>query len=655
MATKRSGFPRLAAGVQASVLAGCAALSGCAPTQVPPQASSQSAPAISVIQRDTDSAASLSPATGADAGVAYPVTSPSNSPAAADLAGSATAFATRNALYEPVRFADLPGWSTDNVTDAWEAFRRSCTALGAKAGWAAPCVASRSVDAGNAAAVRRFFEENFAVYQIRNVDKSTRGVLTGYYEPTLNGSRKYRRPYVYPVYGVPRDMLFLDQRRLPSNTRNTAMAARIDNHTVIPLTTVSTGNLQGVYALELRDSVPDIRDKKLRLRLDGNRIVPYYSRAEIERGRLNAPVLAYVDDPAMLYSMQLQGAGKIRLPDGTILRLAYAEQNGFAFIPPVASAKSSGKKIRVRGVDMDIDVEEDTSGPDPASAGQAMASSTAGAKADPDMSSASTDANDDTPRSSLLRDAGTASPSGADNPDNAGNASADSGNGSDSGSGQPASPLLRGFNLVKSAQPAVHPARTSASAALAGNSSGSARTTSPAQAAAQSAQAPGMPSGNPALSGAPAINYLFATTDPSYVFFKPIPDSPTGPIGALGVPLSAGRSAAIDPRTTPLGAPVFVGVSNAPAGHVSINRLVMAQDAGGAIRGAVRADFFFGSGPQAQVQASTMKQPTEMWILLPKGLRIAAKETRIRVRGAPVEPPPDCVVSDPDLCVDDPR
>jgi membrane-bound lytic murein transglycosylase A len=51
----------------------------------------------------------------------------------------------------------------------------------------------------------------------------------------------------------------------------------------------------------------------------------------------------------------------------------------------------------------------------------------------------------------------------------------------------------------------------------------------------------------------------------------------------------------------------------------------MAQDAGGAIRGAVRADFFFGSGPQAQVRASTMKQPTEMWALLPNGLRIAAK------------------------------
>lgn len=607
-------------------------LFGCANSPTPPQAASQAAPASNVFasQPEADSPTSLTPAGGADAGVAYPITNP----ASPDLAGTATAFATRNAIYEPVRFADLPGWSTDNVADAWDAFKRSCTVLGTKAGWSAPCAQSHSVDARDAAAIRGFFEQNFTVYQIRNVDKTTRGVLTGYYEPTLNGSRKYRRPYVYPIYGVPRDMLFLDQRRLPPTALNTAIAARIENHAVIPLSSVSTGNLKGVYALELRDSVPDIRDKKLRLRLDGNRIVPYYSRSEIEHGRLNAPILAYVDDPAMLYSMQLQGAGKIRLPDGSILRLAYAEQNGFAFIPPVANAKGGGKKIRVRGVEMDIDIEEDTSSP-----GAAGNETTDDTMAKP----SGTLASDDAPQSSLLRDAGngdttttttTTTAAAADNDD------------------EPASPLLRGFNLAKTAQPAVHPARVSASGTLSGNNNANSATVARTTSSPQPMQDP---ADAPTLSGKSPINYLFATTDPSYVFFKAIPDSPTGPIGALGVPLSAGRSAAIDPRTTPLGAPVFVGVSKASGGNAPINRLVMAQDAGGAIRGAVRADFFFGSGPQAQIQASTMKQPTEMWVLLPKGLKIAAKDSRIRVRGAPVEPPPDCVVSDPDLCVDDPR
>ena len=580
-----------------AMLAGmlCAAVIGC---------SSSQAPQTAVPPADPTTSTSLTPAVGADAGVSYPLGTP-----ATELAGTPSAFATRNAIYQPVRFSDLPGWGRDDVEQSWDAFKRSCVVLAGKPGWSAPCAAARSVDARNGAAVRRFFEQNFTVYQIRNVDRSVNGLLTGYYEPTLNGSRKRSGPYVYPVYGVPRDMLFLDQRRLPPNARNTAIAARIENQNVIPLTSVSTGNLKNVYALELGDSIPDIRDKKLRLRLAGNRIVPYYSRAEIEHGGLNAPVLAYVEDPAMLYSMQLQGAGRIHLPDGSTLRLTYAEQNGFPFNPPVASASTKGRKILVRGVE--IDMEE----------GEANA----------DVPGTNSAAADDAPQSPLLRDASAGANSNAAAPDTSGA----TGN-------EPTSPLLRGFNLVKGATPAVHPERAS----LQGNAG------QPASQPRQTAQAQPAANNGPALTGKP-INYLFATSDPSYVFFKTIPDSTNGPIGALGVPLSAGRSAAIDPRTTPLGAPVFVstGDTSSPGG-ASLTRLLMAQDAGGAIRGAVRADFFFGSGPQAQALASKTRQPTQMWVLLPNGLKISAKEPRVRVRGAPLAPTLDCVVSDPDLCVE---
>lgn len=575
----------------------CAAVIAC---------SSPQAPQTAVPAADLPTSAPLTPAVGADAGVSYPLGTPST-----ELAGTPSAFATRNAIYQPVRFSDLPGWSRDEVEQSWDAFKRSCVVLAGKPGWSAPCTAARSVDARNGAAVRRFFEQNFTVYQIRNVDRTANGLLTGYYEPTLNGSRKRTGPYVYPVYGVPRDLLFLDQRRLPPNARNTAIAARIENQNVIPLTSVSTGNLKNVYALELGDSIPDIRDKKLRLRLAGNRIVPYYSRAEIEHGRLNAPVLAYVEDPAMLYSMQLQGAGRIHLPDGSTLRLAYAEQNGFPFSPPVASASTKGRKVLVRGVE--IDLEE----------GEANADAPAG----------NSTAADNAPLSPLLRDANAGA--GADSTAATPDASGASGN-------EPTSPLLRGFNLVKGANPAVHPERASLQ--------GSAGQT-PSQ-PRQTAQVQPEANNGPALTGKP-INYLFATSDPSYVFFKTIPDSTNGPIGALGVPLSAGRSAAIDPRTTPLGAPVFVSTGDTSSpGSASLTRLLMAQDAGGAIRGAVRADFFFGSGPQAQAQASKTRQPTQMWVLLPNGLKISAKESRVRVRGAPLAPTLDCVVSDPDLCVE---
>ncbi|WP_439899760.1 murein transglycosylase A [Paraburkholderia phymatum] len=521
-------------------------------------------------------------------------TAPDTSAASANASTSA-AFSTRHAYYAPTRFADLPGWSTDNLGNSWDAFKRSCAVLGSRAGWSAPCIASRSVDARNVAAIRIFFETYFNAYQIRNTDKSGEGTLTGYYEPLLNGSPQYGGAFLYPVYGTPDDMLYLDVRRLPERARGAVSAARIEGRTVVPVTDSAASGVKGVYVLDLRDSVPDIRDKKIRLRLDRERIVPYYTRAEIERGALKAPILAYVDDPAMLYSMQVQGAGKVRMPDGTVRRFAYAEQNGRPFVPPVARAGGgSGQRITVRGMDVEIDVVDETS---------TGAISTADARtpgdATGDVTSTSARAQDDD---------------------------------------EPASPLLRGFKLAAATPQSggsVTPA-ISAAASKPGNAATSAAKTAASGAATAS------------------VKRVFAISDPSYVFFRRIPDSPDGPLGALGVPLSAGRSVAVDPRTTPLGAPVFVSTQDDPQTPGAIDRLMMAQDSGGAIQGAVRADYFYGFGQNAQAQASRTKERIRMWVLLPKGLHIAAQEATMKTRGgAPAASSADCLVSDPDLCVDD--
>ncbi|MEM5299662.1 MltA domain-containing protein [Burkholderia sp. JPY481] len=496
---------------------------------------------------------------------------------------SSGGFATRHAYYEPTAFADLPGWDTDDVTASWEAFRRSCTVLGARSGWSEPCNAARAVDVGNVAAIRRFFETYFNAYQIRNPDRSLDGTMTGYYEPLLNGSQQYGGAYLYPVYGTPADMLYLDARRLPDRARGGVSAARIDGRNVIPLSDATTGDLKGVYALDLRDSVPDIRDKKIRLRLDGGRIVPYYTRAEIERGTLKAPILAYVDDPVMLYSMQLQGAGKVRMSDGSIRRFAYAEQNGRPFLPPLArngNATAGARKLVVRGMEMEVDVSDD----------RAAAAS------------------------------------------NNGNATAADGD------DEPTSPLLRGFTLATTTPANAGAIRPAVSGSTGGHAAGN------AAGAGTNAQ----------TSNAPKPHPVFAISDPSYVFFRAIPDSPNGPLGALGVPLSAGRSVAVDPRTTPLGAPVFVSTRDDPQAPGAINRLMLAQDSGGAIQGAVRADYFYGFGQTAQTQASHTKERLRMWVLLPKGLRIAAQQTSLKTRGgAPAPSDADCLVSDPVLCVDD--
>jgi membrane-bound lytic murein transglycosylase A len=107
-------------------------------------------------------------------------------------------------------------------------------------------------------------------------------------------------------------------------------------------------------------------------------------------------------------------------------------------------------------------------------------------------------------------------------------------------------------------------------------------------------------------------------TNPSYVFFRELPRELPGPLGALGVPLTPERSIAVDARAVPLGVPVYLATTW-PNTSDSLNRLMVAQDTGGAITGGVRADFFWGFGDAAGSQAGKMRQQGRMWVLLPKG------------------------------------
>ena len=103
----------------------------------------------------------------------------------------------------------------------------------------------------------------------------------------------------------------------------------------------------------------------------------------------------------------------------------------------------------------------------------------------------------------------------------------------------------------------------------------------------------------------------------SYVFFREIAD-PRGPFGALGVPLVPQYSLAVDRRHVPLGAPVYLATT-LPLSEEPLMRLIAAHDTGGAIRGVVRADFFWGSGEQAGAAAGRMRQNGKMWLLWPRG------------------------------------
>jgi len=117
----------------------------------------------------------------------------------------------------------------------------------------------------------------------------------------------------------------------------------------------------------------------------------------------------------------------------------------------------------------------------------------------------------------------------------------------------------------------------------------------------------------------PQAGQQLLAENPSYVFFRELPADTISPPGALGVPLTAERSLAVDPRTIPLGAPVFLA-TNWPGSEEPLKRLMVAQDTGGAIKGQVRADFFWGMGDAAGSLAGRMKQQGRLWVLLPRDI-----------------------------------
>jgi membrane-bound lytic murein transglycosylase A len=290
----------------------------------------------------------------------------------------------------------------------------------------------------DADAVRAFFQDFFLPWQSLQPDGSQDGLVTGYYEPLLRGSRTPSYKYRYPLYAAPDDLLVVD--------------------------------LSAIY--------PELKSLRLRGRLQGNRVVPYWTREEIENGF--APVhgkeLAWVDDPVELFFLQVQGSGRIQLDNGNIMRVGYADQNGYPY-------RSIGRWLVENGE----------------------------------------------------------------------------------------------LTLDKASMQGIkewgrrHPDRL------------------------------------PALLNA----------NPSYVFFRELPNHASGPMGSLGVPLTPERSIAVDPRVIPMGAPVWLATTWPNSGQ-PMNRLVMAQDTGSAIQGNVRADYFWGFGEEAGKLAGAMKQKGRMWVLLPK-------------------------------------
>ena len=174
------------------------------------------------------------------------------------------------ASFSAVSWQALPGWQEDDLVQAWPAWLRSCDALRKRSGevnWRQVCSQTASVSSRDSQSIRRYFESNFQAYEIRNSAGSETGLITGYYEPQMDGSQTRTSTYNVPLYAYPNS--WKKSRPNPGPTRAELMSS----------------------------------------------------------GVLKGSEIAWVQDPVEAASMQIQGSGKIRLEDGRILQLGFAGTN----------------------------------------------------------------------------------------------------------------------------------------------------------------------------------------------------------------------------------------------------------------------------------------------------------------------------------------
>ena len=192
----------------------------------------------------------------------------------------------------PVEWSSLQNWAADNQSDAWEGFLKSCQKL-RHARWQEVCdLAENSGDLGDAE-VREFFETNFEVRPVYAEGGESEGLITGYYEPLLKGSWERSEEFRYPLYAVPEDLLIVD--------------------------------LGGVY--------PELKNLRLRGKLKGNKVVPYYDRAQLDDDPdlLQGTEILWVNSLVNVFFLHVQGSGQIQLTDGSTVAVGYAGQNGHPY------------------------------------------------------------------------------------------------------------------------------------------------------------------------------------------------------------------------------------------------------------------------------------------------------------------------------------
>jgi len=359
--------------------------------------------------------------------------------------------------FSPVAYEDLNGWRDDNPAAVILAFQRSCEKLikrpsdgligahelyGKADDWRLACEAADEVgEKPTPREARQFFEAWFQPFEV-TADGETEGLFTGYYEPLLHGSKERAGDFKFPLHTPPGDLVRVD----------------------------------------LGQFDPDLEGRSIRGRIEGQDFIPYYSRGDIVDGALSDRELelVWVNDEIEKFFLQIQGSGQVRLDDGTVIRVGYAEQNGLPY-------RAIGRDL----IEMGALTPEEVS-------------------------------------LQSIRDWLIANPAKADD---------------------------------------------------------------------------------------------IMSRNKSYIFFQENTelDPSEGPLGAQNIPLTSGRSLAVDPRHIPLGAPLWLETTAPwPDGDRPLQRLVIAQDTGGAIKGPIRGDVFWGAGEQAESIAGHMKSKGRFFVFVPR-------------------------------------
>ncbi len=356
--------------------------------------------------------------------------------------------ADEEAELSEVAFDELEGWHKDNAEEMIGVFSANCEKIQKlktpfignsqikidSRDYQRVCMEFSREKINQSAEFKAFVEKNFTAYLIQ-MNGNAEGKFTAYYESEIRASKTRHGQYVYPVYGRPADLV----------------------------------------ELNLKDFDPDLPNMRLVGRLSGQKMLPYHTRAEIEKAPFAAPVLLWGDSAVDIHIMQIQGSAVAKLDDGTQVRIGYADNNGRRF-------KGIGSILLSKG-------------------------------------------------------------------------------------------------LLKSGKA-------------------------------------DMISIKKWLAAHPIEGQKLMRENERYIFHRIIEGK--GPIGAFGLPLTAGRSLAVDRQYIPLGA--LMWLSTYTPDKKPLNKMVAAQDIGSAIKGAVRGDYFWGSGgDEILTHAGKMNSTGHYYILIPKG------------------------------------